>query len=182
MSIKTNFLVISVILSSIFSYAQEIPKFKLHPNGIEPIIFKVPNLGIQDIQEATHNWYLANQEEYQLSVVESKSDAETVYYRGNLAKGWSYSQLGVKVFHDMDFTLRVDFKDAKYRLSINIGKFTETLTGNEVKDLENFYKREGYVTLLESLNKLSISLNKTITNYSKSQKKEQKEQAETESW
>jgi hypothetical protein len=155
-------------------FGQEIPKFELTKDGVQPIIVSIDSFNAQTIYKKTINWVKENYKNPK-EVLKADIENESVRIDGFKKNAWFYKSLGMKQEYDMEYSFSIDIKDNKIRLTFTIGQFW----GDNKKtayDYTTFFKKDGELrgaykdakpSLEESMNELVSSL----YNYIKGNKK-----------
>jgi hypothetical protein len=176
---KNKLLLFIALLSCTLSFSQDIPKLKLTPTGVEPIVVATDSLKATDLYKKALNWV---QETYKNPdmVLKAKIENEKIRIEGFQSEAWWFKSLGMKMYIDMKYTVEIAFKDGKYKFEYTIGQFSNK--GSDVLyDYTSFYKKNGevrsmysdaVVSIEETMNNLSLSFYDYATG--KTTKKEDK--------
>ena len=165
-----NILVPIAILISSFSFAQDIPKLKLSPTGVEAIVVNVDTLKADYLYKKAINWV---QESYKNpdKVLKYKIENEKIRIDGFATNAWWYKTLGMKMNYNMDYSIEVSFKDGKYRFEFIVGQFYTDGGQKFLANYTSFFKSSGEVkgvysdavpSLEETMNNLLLSFHNYI--------------------
>ena len=110
---KNSILFTLAILFSISTYSQDLPKLKLNPNGVEPIVVITDSIKATELYKKTLNWV---QETYKNpeKVLKAKIENEKIRIEGFTDNAWWYKYLGATQIFGMEYSLEISFKDGKY--------------------------------------------------------------------
>ena len=172
---KTKLLLSIAILFCTFSYSQDIPKLKLTPNGVEPIIVITDSLKATDLYKKSLNWV---QETYKNpeNVLKAKIENEKIRIDGFAKNAWWYKSLGMKQDYNMEYSIEITFRDGKYKFEYLIGQFFIEGGQKVFYDYKTFYKKSGEIrsayndavpSLEETMNNLSLSFYNYVTGRTK---------------
>ena len=176
---KHKILLSIAILFCTISYAQDFPKLKLTPNGVEPIIVNTDSIKATILYKKALNWV---QETYKNpeKVLKTKIENEKLRIDGFAENAWWYKSLGMKQNYNMEYSIEISFKDGKYKFDYKIGQFFNH--GQKVLyDYTAFYKKTGEIknaytdavpSLEETMNNLSLNFYNYING--RSNKKDEK--------
>lgn len=164
-------LVTVLMLSSLINAQTEIPKLKLSPSGTEPIVVDVEGQSSEQLYKSTLNWI---QEVYENpdKVLKANIENQKVRLNGYSNHAFNYTSMGMTLNYDMEYTMEIEFKDNKYRLTFTIGQFWGSGdSGGEVAwNYKAFYKKNGdarkaYNNAIPSLEETMNSLNQSLYDY-----------------
>jgi hypothetical protein len=164
-------LFLPLLLITCFSFAQEIPKLKLTPTGVEAIVVNVDSLKADYLFKKAVNWV---QETYKNpdKVLKTKIENEKIRVDGFANNAWWYKTLGMKMSYNMDYSIEVSFKDGKYRFEFVVGQFYTDGGQKFLANYSSFFKSSGEVkgvyseavpSLEETMNNLSLSFYNYVT-------------------
>lgn len=164
-------LVIPLLLTAFLSFAQDVPKLKLTPTGVEAIIVNVDSLKADYLFKKAVNWV---QETYKNpdKVLKTKIENEKIRVDGFANNAWWYKTLGMKMSYNMDYSVEVSFKDGKYRFEFVVGQFYTDSGQKFLANYSSFFKSSGEVkgvyseavpSLEETMNNLSLSFYNYVT-------------------
>lgn len=162
---KTKILLSIAILFFTISHAQDFPKLKLTPNGVEPIIVNTDSLKAIDLYKKALNWV---QETYKNpeKVLKAKIENEKLIIDGFAENAWWYKYLGMKNNYNMEYSVEISFKDGKYKFEYIIGQFLIDGGQKVLYDYKTFFKKTGEIrniyieavpSLEETMNNLSLN-------------------------
>jgi hypothetical protein len=168
---KNKILLFLATLICSISFAQDLPKLKLTPNGVEPIIVNTDSLKATDLFKKAMNWV---QETYKNpeKVLKAKIENEKIRVDAFAENAWWYKSLGIKQNFDMEYTVEISFKDGKYKFEYIIGQFFIDGRQKVLYDYTTFYKKTGEVrnvytdavpSLEETMNNLSLNFYDYVT-------------------
>jgi hypothetical protein len=168
---KNKILLSIAILFCTISYAQDFPKLKLSPNGVEPIIVNTDSLQASDLYKKALNWV---QETYKNpeKVLKAKIENEKLRIDGFAENAWWYKSLGMKQNYNMEYSVEISFKDGKYKFEYIIGQFFIKGGQKVLYDYKTFYKKTGEIrsayadavpSLEETMNNLSLNFYNYLT-------------------
>jgi hypothetical protein len=169
-----KFLLSILLLTTTSLFAQDIPKFELTKDGVQPIVVVIDSFNAQTIYKKTLNWVKENYKNPK-EALKADIENETVRIDGFKKNAWFYKSLGMKQEYDMEYSFLIDIKDNKIRLTFTVGQFW----GDDKKttyDYTTFFKSSGEIrgaykdakpSLEQSMNDLVFSL----YNYIKGSKK-----------
>lgn len=167
---KFTFLV-AAIIAPFFSFAQEIPKLKLTPSGVEAIIVSTDSLKADYLYKKSINWV---QETYKNpeKVLKAKIENEKIRIDAFASNAWWYKSMGVKLNYDMEYSIEISFRDGKYKFELTVGQFYADGQKFMANYTNFFNKSSGEVkgvykdavpSLEETINNLSLSFFKYVT-------------------
>lgn len=177
---KNKLLLSIATLFCTISFAQDFPKLKLTPNGVEPIIVNTDSLKATDLFKNALNWV---QETYKNpeEVLKAKIENEKIRIDGFAQNAWWYKSLGMKQNYNMEYSVEISFKDGKYKFEYIIGQFFIDAGQKVLYDYKTFFKKTGEIrsayadavpSLEETMNNLSLNFHEYVTG--KSKKKDDK--------
>jgi len=114
-------LVILSLLISTVAFSQ-VPKLELTPNGVEPAVINVAVMPASAIYAKTINWLennFDNPDDVMVANIENKS----ISLKAVEPKVWTPNRIGQNTNYDMAYTLKIEFKDGRYRVSYELGNF-----------------------------------------------------------
>lgn len=164
-------LFLPLLLVSCLSFAQDVPKLKLTPTGVEAIVVNVDTLKADHLFKNAVNWV---QETYKNpeKVLKAKIDNEKIRVDGFAKNAWWYKTLGLKMNYDMEYSIEVSFKDGKYRFEFIVGQFYTDGGQKFYANYSSFFKSSGEVkgvyseavpSLEETMDNLSLSFYNYVT-------------------
>jgi hypothetical protein len=164
-------LAIPLLLTAFLSFAQDVPKLKLTPIGVEAIVVNVDTLKADHLFKKAINWV---QETYKNpeKVLKAKIENEKIRVDGFANNAWWYKTLGMKMSYNMDYSIEVSFKDGKYRFEFVVGQFYTDGGQKFLANYSSFFKSSGEVkgvyseavpSLEETMNNLSLSFHNYVT-------------------
>ena len=117
-------ILILLVLCSLTGNAQDsIPKFQVTPDGIAPIVLQLNSMAVSDIYKKTLNYvqeYYKNPKE----VLKADIPNELVRINGFKKEAWAQKLPMTPIFYyDMDYTLEIEMKENKVRLSLTPNQF-----------------------------------------------------------
>ena len=177
---KNKLLLLIALFFCLLSYSQDIPKLKLTPNGVEPIIVITDSLKATDLYKKALNWV---QETYKNpeKVLKAKIENEKIRIDGFAENAWYYKLLGTKNNYNMEYSIEISFKDGKYKFEYLIGQFLVDGGQKVLYDYKYFYKKSGdiksvYTESVPSIETTMNNLSQSFYNYviGKTTKKEDK--------
>ncbi len=165
-----KFLTVTAIafLSITLTFSQGIELLKLTPAGVEPIIVEVAGMSAVELYQKSLDWV---QETYKTpsSVLKANIENDKIRIDGFASNAWWFKSLGVKLSLDMDYTVKIDFKDGRYRFEFIVGQFWGD--GQKVMyDYTAFFNKNGdvkksYADAVPSLELTMNSLSLSFLNY-----------------
>ena len=165
---KILFLTLTILISNL-SIGQEIPKLKLTPNGVEPIVVEVDSLSASEIYQKAQNWV---QETYKNpdKVLKANIANEKIRIDGFATNAWWYKSLGITNSYNMEYTIEISFKDGRYRFEYIIGQFFIDGGQKVLYDYRTFFKKNGeirksYIDAVPSLELTMNELSQSFYNY-----------------
>jgi len=137
-----NLVIVSLFISSL-AFAQ-VPKLELTPKGIEPAVINVDLVTAADIYARTIQW-LENNFENPDKVIVANLEGKEISIKAVEPKVWTPNRIGKNTNYDIAYTLKIEFKDGRYKVSYNLGNFEKngTRLATSYKDL--FKKFDGSV-------------------------------------
>jgi hypothetical protein len=133
------------ILSFTAIYAQNIPKFEITKEGIDPIVVKVDSLKSNVLYEKTLEWVnsaFKNPKEVIVGDIKNKSLRISGYEKSAYDYGGAF---GTTFKGDIEFQILLDFKDNKYRMEIKFIKLYD-YTGSVYNfKPSSYYKKSGEI-------------------------------------
>lgn len=153
---------------------QELPKFDLTKDGVNPIIIQVDSMDAEKIYQKTIKWIQESYKDPQ-QVLKANIENEKIRIEAFKSNAWYYMSLGTKYLYDMDYTFEIEFKDRKIRLTYTPGQFWAQ--GKRGLTYESFYKsageirpayKESEISLEQTMNELRDSLYNYLTKKNKS--------------
>jgi hypothetical protein len=172
------FLLSIAIFFSASSFSQEIPKLKLSPIGVEPIIVLADSIKASDLYNKSLKWVLETYKNPD-KVLKAKIENEKIRIDGYTQNAWWYTSMGVRQSYNMEYSIEISFKDGKYRFEFIIGQFYIDNGQKAMFNYGSFYKKTGEIkssysdavpSLEETMNSLSVSFYNYVTG--KSSKKD----------
>ncbi len=159
-----KFFVLGLTLLVGYSYGQEIPSFVLSRTGVAPIVFTYDSLKTPEIYQRCLNWVQLSYKNPE-KVVKSKIENELLRIDGFKESACSYKSIK-QLIYDMEYTLQIDIKDGKIRLSYEPGQlWTTPYNTKAMFTYSSFFKSsgevknaEGKASLENTMNELALSL------------------------
>jgi len=159
-----NLIILSLFISSV-AFSQ-VPKIELTPNGVEPTVVHVGIMPAADIYAKTVNW-IENNFDNPNDVMVANIEDKSITIKAVEPKVWTPMRIGQITNYGLNYTLKIEFKDGRYRMTYTLGNFE--IEGKQLsstpKDLfKKFdgsikYNLEGAVYGIENkLNKRTESL------------------------
>ena len=137
-----NLILIALFTSSVeFS---QVPSLELTPKGIEPAIINTNMLTASKLYEKTINWLEKNYENPDDVIVANLENKELTI-KAVEPKVWTPNRIGTDTNYDMEYTLKIEFKDSRYKIVYELGNFEKNgvQLSTSYKDL--FKKFDGSV-------------------------------------
>ena len=167
---KISLFTIAFLISGL-AFGQEIPQLKLTREGVEPIIVKADSLTASEIYKNALKWV---QESYKNpdKVLKANIENKKIRIEGFASDAWWYKSLGIKQSYNMEYTIKISFKDDRYRFEHIIGKFYVDGGHKVLYGYKSFFKNSGEVrkvykdavpSLEQTMNDLSLSFYNYIT-------------------
>lgn len=162
---KKRILLIITLISCSLTFAQDLPKLKLTPSGVEPIVVTAENMSAADIYKKSLEWV---QETYKNpdEVLKANIENKKIRIEGFSPDALSFKNM-VVVTWGISYTLEISFKDGKCRYDYRINHFNGE-DGGEVKiTYANFYKKNGDIrkTYIPAVSSLENTINDLLLNY-----------------
>jgi hypothetical protein len=169
--------IILLLLITVFANAQDIPKLKLKPEGVEPLVFTTEGIKASELYMRSLNWI---QETYKNPdfVLKAKIENEKIRFEGLAKDAWWYKLMGMKMIYDMKYVVEISFKDGKYKIDYYVGDFYLSSGKGVAIDYQDFFKKTGeprsvygeaIPTLEDTINNLSLSFYNYVTGVTKKQ-------------
>ena len=160
---RSNCLILICFLAFIGANGQ-ISKVKVTPNGIEPIVQPIEYISSEQGFIKTEEWINYNYKKAS-AVLGSSIENKLIRFTGiekKFASTLSYT-------YDLEYTIRIEFKDNKYRFSVDQIKSGYQGTFTEIK-LSDYYKNNGkirgaYEEYIDGIEKTLNLINTSIYNY-----------------
>ena len=170
---KKLFLLSSLFVSGL-SYSQELPKFELTKDGVQPIVVNIDSFDGQTLYKKTFNWVQENYKNPK-EVLKTNIENETIRIDGFKKSAWFYKSLGIKLEYDMEYSFQVDFKEGKIRLTFTPGQFWAD-NQKALYNYSTFFKSSGelrgaYKDAKPSMEQSMNDLVSSLYNYIKGNKK-----------
>ncbi|NQW36351.1 MAG: DUF4468 domain-containing protein [Flavobacteriales bacterium] len=162
-------LILISLFTSTIAFSQ-VPKLELTSKGIEPVIINVDMKQASAIYAKTIEW-LENSYEKPDDVIFENVENRKLGIKDVEKTVWIANRIGVDVNYDMEYTLKIEFKDDRIRISYELGSFLKDgkkLTTNYKDLFKKFdgsvkYNYDGAVAGIENkLNAKTQSLNNFI--------------------
>lgn len=169
-------LILIALFTSTLAFSQ-VPKLELTPKGMEPIIINTDVIPASNLYTKTITWLEDNYENPDDVIVANLENKELAI-KAVEPKVWVTNRIGIDANYDMEYTLKIEFKDGRYKVFYELGNFVKD--GNNLttsyKDLfKKFdgsikYNYEGAVAGIEKkLNEKTESLYNFIMGISNSE-------------
>jgi hypothetical protein len=154
-----------LLLTAKLAFTQDLPKFELTKDGVQPIVVNIDSFSILTLYQKTLNWIQENYKNPK-EVLKANIENETIRIEGYKKNAWFYKSLGMKQEYDMEYSFQIEFKEGRIRLTFIPGQFW----GDGQKILYNyptFFKNSGEIkvaykdakpSLEQSMNDLVFSL------------------------
>ena len=159
-----NILLLVVLVSGTL-FGQEIPRLKLTPEGVAPVVLTFDGLSASDIYSKSLEWV---QETYNnpSEVLKANIKNKKIRIDGFKEKALSFRTVVLNEW-GVSYTLEISFKDEKCRFSYNINYFTGSDGSRTAITYKNFFRKNGeirnsYISAVFSLNK---SMNDLLISY-----------------
>lgn len=165
---RNTYLFCIMLFVGSFIYAGNPPKLELTKDGFEPIIYTIEGKTAKELYHSVKEWVQLTYERPDYVV---KADIPDKYIRleGRTADTWCYKAMGINYCYHTSYTLELDFKDGKYKLSLKLDRF---YTGSKRATFTytNFFKKDGSVRSVydegyESLNSSMNNFVESLYNY-----------------
>ena len=115
-----NLIILSLLVSSV-AFSQ-VPKLELTPNGVEPAVINVAVMPASAIYAKTINW-LENNFDNPDDVMVANIENKEISIKAVEPKVWTPNRIGQDTNYDMAYTLKIEFKEGRYRISYELGNF-----------------------------------------------------------
>ncbi|NQW37135.1 MAG: DUF4468 domain-containing protein [Flavobacteriales bacterium] len=137
-----NLILIALLTSSV-AFSQ-VPKLELTPKGIEPVIVNANMIPASNIYAKTIEWIEANYDNPDDMIVANLENKE-LSLKVIEPKVWVSNRIGTDNNYDMEYTLKIEFKDGRYKISYNLGNFEKNGTRLTTTYKDLFKKFDGSV-------------------------------------
>ncbi len=136
-------LLLGTLLLSSVAFSQ-VPKIELNAKGIEPLVINVDIEPASSIYAKTLSWLEQNFKDPD-KVIVSREENKELSIKAVEPKVWTANRIGVDSEYGIEYTLKIQFKDGKYRISYNLGNFEKDgkKLSTSYKDL--FRKHDGSI-------------------------------------
>ncbi len=136
-------LILIVLFTSSVAFSQ-VPKLELTPKGMEPAIINTNVIPASKLYEKTVAWIEKNYENPDDVIVANLENKELTI-KAVEPKVWTPNRIGLDTNYNMEYTLKIEFKDSRFKVSYNLGNFEKngTQLSTSYKDL--FKKFDGSV-------------------------------------
>ncbi|MCF6213539.1 MAG: DUF4468 domain-containing protein [Flavobacteriaceae bacterium] len=114
-------IILIALLASTVTFGQ-VPKLELTPNGIEPIIINVDMKQASTIYNKTIEW-LENSYEAPDDIIFENIENKKLGIKDVEKTVWIANRIGVDVNYDMEYTLKIEFKNDRIRIKYTLGNF-----------------------------------------------------------
>jgi len=114
-------ILLSIVLLSSFAYSQ-VPKLELNATGMEPLVIVDAVSPASTIYAKTINWleqYYDNPDK----LIVSRTENKEINIKSVEPKVWVANRIGIETNYDIEYSLKIEFKDGKYRITYNLGNF-----------------------------------------------------------
>lgn len=141
------------------SYGQD--SIRISPTTIAPVVVDVEGKSAAELFTKTKEWintYYKNPKE----VVKAEIENQMVRFEGFCSNCWVVKTMGMEMYHDLSYTVEIDFKEGKYRYNVSNTKFSDD--GKPfMYDYTSFYKKDGELRKMyvESKKTMEATLNST---------------------
>jgi len=112
----------------------QVPKLELNAKGIEPLVVNVAITPASTIYAKTISWLEKNYDNPDKIIV-SRDENKELNIKAVEPKVWTANRIGVDSDYGIEYTLKIQFKDGKYRITYNLGNFEK-----DGKKLDTSYK------------------------------------------
>lgn len=171
---KTIFLLMLII--SGFVFGQDIPIFQFSNSGFNNnVVYDVPNQNKEEIYNKVVEWVNINYKNPE-NVIKGKIENEYIRIEGYNDNGICNKFLGSLTCWGLYYTLEINIKDNKYKLSFfDIHTFEKEKQSIDIYqktlyDKNGSLKKSGetiYISLNKSINDISVGLNQYLKNKTK---------------
>ncbi len=115
---KKIYLFLSIIVTfGGFGFTQTAPKFKLTKDGIKPIVFKLDTSYTDSVIYTKIKEWIALNNKSPKSVTRIDNEYSLIKFSCYSKDGWKGKINGVDYWNELQFTLNVEIKDAKCRVT-----------------------------------------------------------------
>jgi len=114
-------ILLSIVLLSSFAYSQ-VPKLELNANGMEPLVIVDAISPASTMYAKTINW-LEQHYDNPDNIIVSRTENKEINIKSVEPKVWVANRIGVDTNYDIQYSLKIEFKDGKYRITYNLGNF-----------------------------------------------------------
>jgi len=146
------------------SFAVNAQKFDLTPNGYEPVVFELQDKSAEQIYTGIIKYINKN---YKNPSEVLKGDIKNEYIRldGFMNRMWCYKAMGINNCVDQHYSVELDIKEGKLRMSFipNDGYVAGT-TNKLMYTYKSFFKKDGSVRNMytDAKESLDISVNNML--------------------
>jgi hypothetical protein len=154
---KTLYLITLLTISTLLN-AQELPKLNLTNKGVSPIIINVDSTNAQQLYKRSLDW-INDVYKNPKSVVKADITNEKLRVNGVAKNAYFFKSLGMKTEFDIEYTLDLEFKDNRFRLTYTV---ESVYFSNEKSSFpyNEYFNNEG--ELRKSYKDVKPSLEKTM--------------------
>ena len=181
---RWQLLLVSFMLLSKITSAQQIPPFELTKDGIEPIVIIVDSLNASQLYRKTLNWIQENYKNPR-EVLKVDLKNEKVRIEDIKKNVWFYSISDTTFYYDVEYFFNVNFEYNKISMSFDFGntwnRSAQYVTHSYRINYKKLWKQNGEVHPIyketkpgidQMMNELSLSL----INYLRDDKKDLEEE------
>jgi len=127
-----NLIILSLLVST-FAFGQ-VPKLELTRNGVEPAVINVDIITASDIYARTLRWLEDNFDNPDNVIVANLENKE-LSIKAVEPKVWTPTRIGEDTDYGIEYTLKIEFRDGRYKVTYNLGNFEK-----DGKKLSTTYK------------------------------------------
>ena len=136
---KTLFFLLLFV--SFAAYGQDLPMFELTKEGIKPVVLEFPNKNAEELYKKSLKW-VKDVYKNPSEVLKNDTPNEKIRIEGYKQNIIHIVSIG-KYYYNAIYTLEIDFKDNKTRLTLSFNKFTRTKSNSLY--LSDFHKDNGEI-------------------------------------
>ncbi len=100
----------ALLLIANVSFSQDLPKFELTKDGVQPIVVNIDSFAVQALYKKSLNWIQENYKNPK-EVLKSDIENETIRIAGIKNNACWYKTVGIKMSYDMEYSFQIDLKD-----------------------------------------------------------------------
>lgn len=116
-------LILIALFTSTLAFSQ-VPKLELTANGVEPIIINVDVKQASAIYGKTIEWLEKNYATPDDVIIENIENRK-IGIKDIEKTVWIANRIGVDVNYDMEYTLKIEFKDGRIKIDYTLGNFVK---------------------------------------------------------